>query len=44
VRGALSETKELHHEHAVIALGLALLEEGVEIGAEAVFGLYLVIS
>jgi hypothetical protein len=38
---ALSEAKELDHEDAVGTLGLVLSEEGVEVGTETVFCLFV---
>jgi hypothetical protein len=39
--GALPEAEKLYHEHAVVALSFAALEEGVQVGAEAVFSLFI---
>jgi hypothetical protein len=44
VRGALAEAEELDHEDGVVASGFTLLEEGVEVCAEAVFSLFLIVN
>jgi len=41
VRSTLTETEKLDHKHAVVASSFAALEEDVQVGAEAVFGLFI---